>query len=148
MNLNTDFKNFIKLLNKNSIKYLLVGGYAVAYYGYPRYTKDIDIWIECSKDNAEKILNIFDEFGFKKSELNISDFTTEGNIVQLGYPPCRIDILTSIDGVFFEDCFKNKNVAIIDEIDINIINLKDLIKNKKASGRYQDLADLEKLDID
>ncbi|OHD24289.1 MAG: hypothetical protein A2086_01290 [Spirochaetes bacterium GWD1_27_9] len=145
MNLNTDFKDFIELLNKNDVKYLLVGGYAVAYYGYPRYTKDIDIWIENTKENAEKLLDSLEKFGLKREELNKNDFVTEDNVIQLGYPPCRIDILTSIDGVNFDKCYENRNKVFVDELEINIINLNDLIINKKSTARYQDLADLEKL---
>jgi len=146
MHLNPDFKEFIELLNKNQIKYLLVGGYAVAYYGYPRYTKDIDIWIECSQGNAQKIVSVLEVFGFKSNDLNITDFTEKENIIQFGYPPCRIDILTSIDGVDFENCFINRKIDTIDDIDVNIISLKDLALNKKSTGRYQDLADLEKIE--
>ena len=87
MHLNSDFKEFIELLNKNEIKYLLVGGYAVAYYGYPRYTKDSDIWIECSQENAKKILYVLEVFGFRNNDLNITDFTEQENIIQFGYPP-------------------------------------------------------------
>jgi hypothetical protein len=146
MNLNIDFKDFIKLLNKYEIEYLLVGGYAVAYYGYPRYTKDMDIWINNTLNNAKKIIELLIEFGLKNTELNINDFTDKGNVIQLGYPPSRIDILTDIDGVVFDLCYKKKNKILIDDIEINIINLDDLLINKKSSARYQDLADIEKIE--
>jgi hypothetical protein len=146
MNLNIDFKDFIKLLNKYEIEYLLVGGYAVAYYGYPRYTKDMDIWINNTLNNAKKIIELLIEFGLKNTELKINDFTDKGNVIQLGYPPSRIDILTDIDGVVFDICYKKKNKIFIDDIEINIINLDDLIINKKSSARYQDLADIEKIE--
>ncbi len=127
------------------VKYLLVGGYAVAYYGYPRYTKDIDIWIECEERNAEKIIKLLKDFGFSSENLKKEDFLKEENIIQLGYPPTRIDILTSIDGVNFKECYDRKNTIAIDDVEVNIIDIEDLKKNKKASKRYQDLADLERL---
>lgn len=101
---NPDFKEFIQLLNDNQVRYLIVGGYAVALHGYPRYTKDIDIWIEMSQKNAAQMLAALAQFGFGSLDLETSDFTTPDRVVQLGYPPSRIDIITTPDGVDFKSC--------------------------------------------
>jgi len=102
-----DFKEFIELLIKNEVEYL-VGGYAVAIHGYPRYTGDLDIWIRRTQANAEKTLKTLHDFGFNFSNLSTEDFTKEDNVIQLGNPPLRIDLLTQIDGVIFDECFANK----------------------------------------
>ncbi|WP_066349666.1 hypothetical protein [Geminocystis sp. NIES-3708] len=143
--LNQDFKEFIQFLNANQVRYLIVGGYAVAIHGHPRYTKDIDIWIEMSNDNATNIIKALNDFGFGSLGLKREDFVTPDQIIQLGYPPHRIDILTTIDGVDFASCYPSKIEIIIDNIVVNFIDLDNLKKNKKASGRLQDLADLENL---
>ncbi|BAQ63208.1 hypothetical protein GM3708_3614 (plasmid) [Geminocystis sp. NIES-3708] len=143
--MNQDFKEFIQFLNANQVRYLIVGGYAVAIHGHPRYTKDIDIWIEMSNDNATNIIKALNDFGFGSLGLKREDFVTPDQIIQLGYPPHRIDILTTIDGVDFASCYPSKIEIIIDNIVVNFIDLDNLKKNKKASGRLQDLADLENL---
>ena len=143
--LNQDFKEFIQFLNDNSVKYLVVGGYAVAVHGHPRYTKDIDIWIEISLENANNLLKALQQFGFGSLGLNIQDFLNPDQIIQLGYPPNRIDLLTTIDGVDFANCYPARLEIIIDDITVNFIDLNNLKLNKKASGRFQDLADLENL---
>ncbi|WP_013320616.1 hypothetical protein [Gloeothece verrucosa] len=143
--LNQDFKEFIQFLNVNQVHYLVVGGYAVAVHGYPRYTKDIDIWIEMSPENAENLLHALEEFGFGSLGLQTGDFLTPDQIIQLGYPPNRIDLLTTIDGVNFQDCYPLKVEVVVENIVVNFIDLDNLRKNKKASGRLQDLADLENL---
>jgi predicted nucleotidyltransferase len=145
MVMNKDFKEFIELLNKNRVKYLIVGGYAVGFHGYPRYTKDLDVWILISSDNADKLMNALNQFGFSSVGLKADDFIKPGEFIQLGYPPNRIDIVTSCDGVEFENCYKTKQEIEIDSIKINFIDFENLIKNKKASGRLQDLADLDNL---
>jgi len=141
-----DFKELLQLLNSNQIEYLVVGGYAVALYGYPRATGDIDVWVAISKDNAHKTVEALKEFGFNTPALTEELFLEEEKNIRLGNPPLRIEILTSIDGVTFTECYGNKKTVIIDDIDVNFISLEDLKKNKKASGRYQDLADLENLE--
>ena len=143
--LNQDFKEFIQFLNDNHVQYLIVGGYAVAIHGHPRYTKDIDIWIETSLDNANNLLQALEQFGFSSLGLQTQDFLTPDQIIQLGYPPNRIDLLTNIDGVVFEDCYPLRLEVIIDDVVVTFIDLDNLKKNKKASGRLQDLADLENL---
>ncbi len=146
MALTQDFKEFIQLLNEKSVKYLLVGGYAVGFYGNPRFTKDLDLWLECSEENAEKIEEVLKEFGFGSLGLSSKDFLDPEGIIQLGYPPARIDLIMGASGVNFEDCFPKRETVLLDGVTVNLINLEDLKMNKKASGRYQDLADLENLD--
>jgi len=141
-----DFKEFLQLLNSKKIEYLVVGGYAVALYGYPRATGDMDIWIDISKDNAHKTVEALKEFGFDTPELKEELFLEKGKNIRMGNPPLRIELLTSIDGVEFTECYESKKVITIDDININFISLEDLKKNKKASARYQDLADLENLE--
>ncbi|WP_246327281.1 hypothetical protein [Candidatus Competibacter phosphatis] len=104
--LSQDFKEFVELLNKKEVEYLIVGGYAVGIHGYPRYTGDLDIWINATRQNARKMVAVLTEFGFDSFGLTEEDFTKSGNVIQMGYPPFRIDILTTIDGVRFKDCYK------------------------------------------
>ena len=143
--LTKDFKEFIKLLNENNVEYLVVGGYAVAYHGYPRYTGDLDIWFNPTTENVEKILNVLVEFGFSSLQIHKEDLLKPGNIIQLGFPPVRIDLLNEIDGVDFFSCYSRRITVTSDEPVVNYICLPDLINNKKASGRHRDLDDLENL---
>lgn len=140
-----DFRDFLRLLNSKKVKYLLIGGYAVGYYGYPRATADIDIWIAVSEDNAKKITEVIKEFGMKTPELSDSIFLESGKIIRMGYPPIRIEVFTEISGVKFEECFPRRTETKIDGIKVKLISLKDLVKNKKATGRHKDLNDLENL---
>jgi hypothetical protein len=144
--LNQDFKEFIKSLNDNGVHYLVVGGYAVALHGYPRYTKDMDVWVEMTIENASKIVKALDQFGFGSLDLKESDFTVPDQIIQLGYPPRRIDILTTLPGVEFSECFPMHVTVDVENVSVNFIDLENLKKNKKATGRHQDLADLENLE--
>ena len=144
--LNQDFKEFIQSLNDNEVRYLVVGGYAVALHGNPRYTKDMDVWIEMSQENAANMVNALEQFGFGSLGLKAEDFLTPDQIIQLGYAPDRIDILTTLAGVTFEDCYASRVQTAIDEVNVNFIDLENLKKNKQATGRLQDLADLEKLE--
>ncbi|MDP3981161.1 MAG: nucleotidyltransferase [Chlamydiota bacterium] len=141
-----DFRELFQLLNSKKIEYLVIGGYAVALYGYPRATGDIDIWIATSEINAKKIVEALIEFGFNLPELKEELFLMRDKNIRMGNPPLRIEFLTSIDGVEFAECYKNKKKVFIDNVEIDFISLEDLKKNKKASARYQDLADLENLD--
>jgi len=143
--LNQDFKEFIQLLNDNQVNYLVIGGYAVAVHGHPRYTKDIDIWIEISEENSQKIITALTGFGFGSLGLTAQDFQEPHQIIQLGYPPNRIDLITSPDGIDFQTCYVSKIEVILDDITVKFIDLDNLKKNKLASGRFQDLADLENL---
>ncbi len=140
-----DFREFFKLLNEHKVKYLLIGGYAVGYHGYPRATNDIDIWIENNEENANRIIKTLIEFGFTDTKLSPNMFQSKQNIIRMGRPPMRIEILIDILGVIFEKCYKNKISAEIDGILVDIIGLTDLKENKKATGRHKDLADLDYL---
>ena len=146
MVLNKDFKEFVELLNLHKVEYLIVGGYAFGAHAEPRYTKDLDIWFCMTTANAEKMLAVIKNFGFGSLDINKKDFLTPGTFIQLGYPPLRIDIINEIDGVEFEKCYPNRLIVKIDGIPVYFIGKEDLKKNKKASGRLQDLADLEKLE--
>jgi predicted nucleotidyltransferase len=143
--LNQDFKEFIQLLNEHEVRYLVIGGYAVALHGHPRYTKDLDIWVEMEPNNAKRLMDALTAFGFGSIGLTQEDFLTPDQVIQLGYPPNRIDLVTTPDGVNFETCYQSKIEVEIDEINVDFIDLENLKINKKASGRLQDLADLEKL---
>ncbi|MEO1096454.1 MAG: nucleotidyltransferase [Bacteroidota bacterium] len=143
--LSPDFKEFIELLNKNRIEYLVVGGYAVGIYGYPRFTGDFDVWVNNDENTAHKLIITLEEFGFASLGLSESDFLEENSVIQLGHPPFRIDILNSLDGVFFEKCYSRKNVVEINEIKVNFIDLDDLKTNKRSTGRNRDKDDLENL---
>jgi predicted nucleotidyltransferase len=145
MALNKDYKEFIASLNDNKVQYLVVGGYAVAFHGHPRYTKDIDIWIEPTDENICLLLKAIDDFGFGSLGFKKEDFSKPDMIVQIGVPPNRIDLLNSIDGLDFKEAIANKKIITKDGVTINLVGLDDLRKSKKTSGRPQDLADLENL---
>jgi hypothetical protein len=146
MILNQNFKEFIESLNNNQVRYLVVGGYAVALHGHPRYTKNMDIWIELTPENAQQMVKALEHFGFASLGLTSEDFLTPAQVIQLGYPPNRIDLLTSLKGVDFESCYPNRTTITIDGVSVNFIDLANLKKNKQATGRHQDLADLENLE--
>ena len=146
MILNPDFKEFIKLLEEHEVRYMIVGGYALAFHGYPRFTQDIDFWIWTDKINAEKLISALEDFGFSSLDIRQEDFQDGDNVVQLGFPPNRIDLITQIDGVQFEEAFNDKEIFEDQGIKMYFVGLDALIKNKKASGRLQDLADLEVLE--
>jgi len=133
------------LLEANEVDYLLVGGYAVGYYGYPRPTGDIDIWISRSPENAKKVVAVLNEFGFSSSDLTIGLFTLVKSIVRMGIPPFKLEIITQIDGVEFDSCFRRREMVIIDGCNVTLISLADLKINKQASGRPKDIDDLENL---
>lgn len=140
-----DFKEFLKLLRENEVEYLLIGGYAIGYHGYPRATNDLDVWVAIDPKNAQKIVTALQQFGFQTSDLTDELFLQEKSIVRMGVPPMRIEILTTISGVDFEECFQARIETILDGVEVNLISLSHLKQNKKASGRYKDLDDLEHL---
>ena len=140
-----DFKEFLKSLNSNSVEYLLIGGYAVSIYGYIRATNDLDIWVKISPENAARINRTLRAFGFAAAGLSVDLFLTRNNVVRIGQPPIRIEILTSISGVEFDVCYAEKEMILIDEILVPVISLASLRQNKASSGRAKDLADLENL---
>ncbi|MFO0891588.1 MAG: nucleotidyltransferase [Isosphaeraceae bacterium] len=145
MEIQKDLKEFIELLNLNQVKYLIAGGYAVAFHGHPRTTGDIDLFVESSPENARKLVGTLDAFGFAGLGLTDRDFLTPGVIVQLGQPPNRIDLLTSLSGVVFEDAWHHRVECVVDGLRIAFLDRRTLLVNKAATGRAKDLADLEAL---
>ena len=137
-----DYEELLKLFNKNKVRYCIVGAYAVAFYARPRYTKDIDILVEPAIENAARIIRSLQEFGFKSLGLTEKDFSQKNRIIQLGYEPLRVDILTSIEGCSFKDVWKNKKTSRYGRQKAFFIGIEELIKNKKASKRKQDKVDL------
>jgi hypothetical protein len=140
-----DFKELLKLLNSKQIEYLVIGGYAVGFHGYPRATGDMDVWIAANEKNALKMVEALRQFGFDLPDLKKEIFLTEKKVIRMGIPPMRLEILTSIDGVRFEECFQNRIIADFGDFTANFISKKDLLINKRSSGRPQDMVDFEKL---
>jgi hypothetical protein len=140
-----DFEEFIGLLNKQKIKYMIVGAYALALYAKPRNTGDLDIFVERSENNAKSMLQVLREFGLDSLEITKEDFMTEGRVLQLGVSPVRIDIMNSIDGVEFNTAFNRLEKVNFGSITANFISKEDLIKNKLSSNRLKDKADAEEL---
>ncbi len=142
----TEFKEFLRSFIDHDVEYLLIGGYAVGYHGYPRATADIDVWVACNQSNTDRIVEALKTFGFDVPELTPALFLEEHRIVRMGRAPLRIEISMSIDGVEFEACYRERIVDTIEDLEISIINLEHLKQNKRASGRLKDLADLDYLD--
>jgi len=140
-----DFSEFLKLLNEHKVKYLIIGGYAVSYHGYVRATGYMDIWIKRDKKNAKKMIQVLDKFGFNANNLQLDFFLNPKNVVRMGVPPVRIEIMNSISGVDFDDCYKKRVKDNWNNIPVSIISLDKLKANKRASGRLKDLSDLEHL---
>jgi predicted nucleotidyltransferase len=140
-----DFREFLQLLNAHEVEYLLVGGWAVGYHGYPRATVDMDLWIGRGPANAEKMVTVLREFGFDTPNLSKDRFLKEDQIVRMGVPPIRLEIFTSIPGVQFEECYCERIIDELDGMRVNLLNLEHLKASKRASGRNKDLNDLENL---
>ncbi len=145
--LNNDYRDILHALNTEKVEYLLVGAYAMAAYGYPRATMDIDIWINPSPDNADAVLRALAQFGAPLHNLTREDLQKNDTIFQIGVAPRRIDLITSVSGLRFEDAFARSTQVEMDGILVPILSLDDLIVNKRASGRTKDLADVESLEI-
>ena len=141
----SDFKEFLKLLNDAEVEYLLIGGYAVGYYGYPRTTADMDVWVAISAENATKLVDVFHDFGMKDVKVTPDLFLQQGKIIRMGVPPMRIEVLTEIDGVSFAECYAARESVALDGQPVNLISLRHLRTNKHAAGRHKDLDDLEHL---
>lgn len=141
----SDFKEFLRLLADSEVEYLLIGGYAVGYHGYPRATQDLDIWISGHPENADRMVEVLRRFGFSVPELNRELFLKKDTIVRMGVPPIRIEVATSLSGVEFRSCFANRVEDELDGVRVSIMSLPDLKANKKAAGRHKDLDDLEHL---
>jgi len=138
-----DFKESIQCLNSNNVKYLLVGGWAVGMYGYPRATKDIDFLLSTDSENLNNFQNALYEFN--APPIDVESFKEKGYVIRIGSSPIQIDVINNADGISIDDCFQRRQIIIIDGISINLISKEDLIKNKTASGRSTDIADAEKL---
>lgn len=143
--MSSDFSEILKIFNVNRVKYLIIGGYAVSEYAEPRYTKDLDIWIEASNENALRVFKSLQEFGAPLANLKPADFAAKDSFYQMGRPPVRIDILMSINGVEFEKAWTGRNVIRLFDEKVNLISLDDLIAAKKSAGRPQDIVDVESL---
>jgi hypothetical protein len=145
MELSQDFKEFVQLLNAHKVEYLIVGGYAVAFHGYPRTTGDIDFWVKPFDENAERLMSALIAFGFGSVDLDKKDFLTKDHVIQLGFPPNRIDIMTNVSGVEFDECWKEKEEVDFEGEKINFISLKYLRINKENTARDKDKIDLKNL---
>ncbi len=145
MNIQQDFKELLELLEKNKVSYMIVGGYAVAFYGYPRFTKDIDIYFEMTNENVTRIIDSLVQFGFSREDLDSALFATEGNVVTFGVEPIRVDFLNQIDGIKFSEAKKECIRGKYGSIDVFFIGKDDLIKNKLSTDRLRDKADVEEM---
>lgn len=137
-----DFREFLRLLNSSNVEYLIVGGYAVGYHGYPRPTGDLDIWISNTPANAERVHRALEEFGF---DCPLAVLLQDNQVVRMGISPFRLEVLTTIDGVKFSECYRERVRGLIDGVEVTLISLPRLLQNKKASGRSKDITDLENL---
>lgn len=146
MRLSKDLREFLELLNSSGIEYVIVGAHSLAFHGRPRYTGDLDLLVQATPDNAAKLIDLVNRFGFADSGLKEADFLQPEQVIQLGVAPNRIDLLTSITGVSSADAFATRISAELDEIPVFILAKEALIRNKRAVGRPQDLADLETLE--
>lgn len=141
-----DFEDFITLLNGYKVEYMVVGGYAMAFHGKPRYTGDLDIWINISDKNAEKMLKVLNAFGLSSLSFEKEDFLKQGFISQIGYPPLRIDLLNNIDGVDFQEAYTNRQKIVEGDLEICYIGIQELLANKIASGRKMDISDVKEIE--
>ncbi|MDR3012839.1 MAG: nucleotidyl transferase AbiEii/AbiGii toxin family protein [Chitinispirillales bacterium] len=142
----SDFKDMIRIFNEEKVQFIVIGGTAVIIYGYTRLTKDLDLWVWANPANAIRIVKALEKFGAPMHEITAEDFEKEGTIFQIGVAPIRIDIITATVGVKFEEAFRNIENIEADGINIPLISISDLIENKKATGRPQDLIDVEHLE--
>ena len=145
--LNDDYKDMLLALSERKVKFLLVGAYAMAAHGYPRSTMDIDLWVMPDSENAVLVLQALEDFGAPVGDLSPEDLQNDGMIFQIGVAPRRIDILTSVDGLRFDDSFANSNIIEIEGIPVHVLSVSDLVKNKRSTGRLKDLADVESLTV-
>lgn len=146
MALNPDWKEFLRLLESCGVEFIVVGAWARAFHGEPRMTGDIDFWIRRSPENAEKLLRVVREFGFGSLGLTLSDFLADDIVIQLGYPPRRIDIITKLTGLSFEEGWRDKVPGTLDDVGVYYLSKEHFIRNKRATGRAKDLADVEAIE--
>jgi len=145
MNIHPDFEELLRLLEEHGIEYMIVGGYAVAYHGYPRFTKDIDLFFRLTRENALRLRRALLEFGFREEDLPLDAFTTAGNVLTFGVAPARVDLMNEIDGVTFDEAGPNAVRGRYGNVDVTFIGLADLVKNKQATPRVKDKGDVEEL---
>lgn len=145
MEISYDYKDLLKILNEYGVKYLIIGAYAVIYYTEPRYTKDLDILIDPSKDNAEKVYSALKEFGAPLSNITVEDFVNKNLVYQIGIAPVRVDILMGVQGVDFDSVWRSRVRTTLEGIKVNIVGLKELIELKEKTQRDMDKRDLEEL---
>jgi hypothetical protein len=145
MELQPDFKELLTLLNSHKVEYLLVGGYALAFHGAPRATGDLDLWVKPDMANALRLLQALQDFGFGSTGLKASDFETEGQVIQLGVPPVRVDLITSASGINWDQAWGRRQPAFLGGVEVQVLGRAELVANKRAVNRTQDRADLEAL---
>jgi hypothetical protein len=145
MPLSKDLREFIASLNSHKVEYMIVGGYSLAYHGFPRYTGAIDILLRVSPDNADRVEAVIRDFGFSSLGLSARDFCEANQVVQLGHPPNRVDLITSLSGVSFEEAWAEREATEVDGLPVHFIGRRAFVKNKQATGRLKDKADLEAL---
>ena len=143
--LTRDFSEFLKLLNSKGVEYLIIGGYAVGVHGYVRATGDLDVWVRVTPSNASLTVDALRDFGFATPNLKEDLFLEKGTVVRMGVPPMRLELLTSIAGVEFDDCYRERILVTMGDVTAPVISLPRLRQNKRAAGRAKDLADLENL---
>jgi predicted nucleotidyltransferase len=140
-----DFLDFIRLLNDHGVEYLIVGGYAVAVYGYVRYTGDIDFFIAINPTNAERMVKVFNLFGLSQPDINADLFMDPGKILRIGSEPMRLEVLNQISGVDFDECYRNRKIIDVEGFPVNFVGYSELLKNKSSTGREKDVADVSEL---
>ncbi len=145
MNIHPDFEELLRLIEEHGIEYMIVGGYAVAYHGYPRFTKDIDLFFRMTSENALRLRQALVKFGFNEEDLPLDAFTTAGNVLTFGIAPARVDLLNEIDGVTFDEARPNAVRGRYGNVDVTFIGLADLVKNKNSTQRMKDKGDVEEL---
>ena len=145
MEVQKDFRELLELFNKHNVEYMIVGGYALAFHGAPRYTGDLDIFIRSDSLNAQRIMRALEDFGFESVGLTAADFERLDNVIQLGVPPIRVDIVTSLTGISWESAFENRVQGRYGDVQVHYIGREQFILNKLSMGRKKDLADIEAL---
>lgn len=143
--LHKDFRDFLALLAKHKVRHLVVGGYAVALHGYPRYTGDLDVFIALDRQTAEAVAEVFCEFGFAKADIDASAFLIPKSIVEVGHEPLKLQVMNAISGVAFDDAYDRRQTVRLDDLDVPFIGYEDLVRNKSATGRGKDKVDVEEL---
>jgi len=145
MSVNADFRDLFAALNAAQAEFLIVGGYALAVHGFPRFTKDLDVWVRANDENAQRVWAALDSFGAPFGDLRLNDLASPGIVFQMGLPPNRIDIITGIDGVGFQEAWDHRVTSAYGDQPVMVIGLDELILNKSATGRPQDAVDVQTL---